>query len=37
MNDIKKMNPLLKLGVFNEEEDDTIRKYWFKFQQVNIF
>lgn len=37
MNVIKKMNPFLKLGVFNEEEDNIIRRYWFKFQQVDIF
>jgi len=34
MKIIKKINPSVKLGVFNEDEDTIIRKYWSKFQQV---
>lgn len=37
MNKIKELNPLVKVGVFNEEEDDLIRKYWSKFQKVYNF
>jgi len=36
MNNIKKLNPSLKLGIFNEEENDSIRQRWRKFQQVNM-
>uniref|UniRef100_A0A2S2QTS4 Uncharacterized protein n=2 Tax=Sipha flava TaxID=143950 RepID=A0A2S2QTS4_9HEMI len=30
---IKELNPSIKLGVFNEDEDNLIKKYWLKFQQ----
>jgi len=34
MNIIKKLNPQVKLRVFNIEEDNLIREYWSKFQKV---
>jgi len=34
MNIIKKLNPQVKLRVFNSEEDNMIREYWSKFQKV---
>lgn len=37
MNIIKKLNPHVKLRVFNIEEDNLIREYWSKFQKVFIF
>lgn len=37
MDIIKKLNPFVKFGVFNEDEDNIIRKYWTKFQQVYMF
>ncbi|XP_026811205.1 LOW QUALITY PROTEIN: GATA zinc finger domain-containing protein 14-like, partial [Rhopalosiphum maidis] len=33
MNIIKKLNPQVKLRVFNSEEDNKIREYWSKFQK----
>ncbi|CAH1710768.1 unnamed protein product [Aphis gossypii] len=33
MNIIKKLNPQVKLRVFNIEEDNLIREYWSKFQK----
>lgn len=36
MKEIKMNYPLLKLGVFTKEEDNIIRKYWSKFQQVQF-
>ncbi|XP_060836629.1 protein PFF0380w-like [Rhopalosiphum padi] len=33
MNIIKKLNPQVKLRVFNSEEDNMIREYWSKFQK----
>ncbi|XP_022169602.1 protein PFF0380w-like [Myzus persicae] len=33
MDIIKKHNPLIKLRVFNEDEDRMIREYWSKFQK----
>lgn len=36
MAKIQKLNPFVKLGVFNKEEDNIIRKYWSNFQQVHI-
>lgn len=35
MDVIKTYNPLVKLGTFNDDEDNIIRKYWSKFQQVS--
>lgn len=34
MDIIKKHNPLIKLRVFNKDEDNIIREYWSKFQKV---
>lgn len=34
MDIIKKHNPLIKLRVFNKDEDNMIREYWSKFQKV---
>lgn len=34
---MKEHNFPIKLGLFNEEEDYQIKKYWLKFQQVNFF
>ncbi|VVC32566.1 Hypothetical protein CINCED_3A025486 [Cinara cedri] len=33
LDKIRKQFPLLKLGVFNKDEDNIIREYWSKFQQ----
>ncbi|XP_025203867.1 uncharacterized protein LOC112600780, partial [Melanaphis sacchari] len=33
INIIKKLNPQVKIRVFNADEDDMIRKYWSKFQK----
>ncbi|XP_015372907.1 PREDICTED: uncharacterized protein LOC107168120 [Diuraphis noxia] len=33
MDIIKKQNPLIKLGVFNKDEDNMIQEYWSKFQK----
>lgn len=34
MKIIKEINPSVKLGVFNNDEDNIILKYWSKFQKV---
>lgn len=35
LQNIKEIYPLIKLGAFNKDEDDIIRKYWYKFKQVH--
>jgi len=34
MDIIKEKNPLIKLRIFNKDEDNMIREYWSKFQKV---